>query len=66
MDMVRRQGVRDVLVKGDVSSEEEVVRMVDEATEGIGGIDILVDNAGIQISRPSSSLPARTSTGSSR
>jgi glucose 1-dehydrogenase len=56
MDMVRRQGVRDVLVKGDVSSEEEVVRMVDEATEGIGGIDILVNNAGIQISRPSEQL----------
>ena len=41
---------------GDVSSEEDVVRMVDEATERLGGLDILVNNAGIQISRPSEQL----------
>ena len=56
MDTVRRQGVRDVLVRGDVSSEEDVVRMVDEATERLGGLDVLVNNAGIQISRPSEQL----------
>ena len=31
MDRVRQQGVRDVLVQGDVSSEHDVVRMVEEA-----------------------------------
>jgi glucose 1-dehydrogenase len=56
MALVRREGVRDVLVQGDVSSEEDVVRMVDEATERLGGLDILVNNAGIQISRPSEQL----------
>jgi glucose 1-dehydrogenase len=56
MAMVRRQGVRDALVQGDVSSEEDVVRMVDETTERLGGLDILVNNAGIQISRPSEQL----------
>jgi glucose 1-dehydrogenase len=50
---VRRQGVRDVLVQGDVSSEEDVVRMVREAAERLGGLDILINNPGIQISRPS-------------
>src|SRR5919198_5664854 len=30
---VQREGVRDVLVQGDVSREEDVVRMVGEATE---------------------------------
>jgi glucose 1-dehydrogenase len=45
-----------VLVGGDVSSEDDVVRMVSEAVEGLGGIDILVNNAGIQISRPSEEL----------
>jgi glucose 1-dehydrogenase len=53
---VQQEGVRDVLVGGDVSSEDDVVRMVGEAVEGLGGIDILVNNAGIQISRPSEEL----------
>src|SRR5215217_9621095 len=53
---VRHEGVQDVLVGGDVSSEDDVVRMVAEAAEGLGGIDILVNNAGVQISRPSAEL----------
>jgi glucose 1-dehydrogenase len=53
---VRQQGVRDVLVQGDISYEEDAVRMVGEATEGLGGLDILVNNAGIQIARPSEEL----------
>jgi glucose 1-dehydrogenase len=53
---VRQQGVRDVLVQGDISYEEDVVRMVGEATERLGGLDVLVNNAGIQISRPSEEL----------
>ena len=53
---VRQHGVRDVLVQGDVSSEEDVVRMVREAGERLGGLDILINNAGIQISRPSEQL----------
>src|ERR687895_952357 len=44
---VRQEGVRDVLVGGDVSNEEDVVRMVAETVEGLGGLDILVNNAGI-------------------
>jgi glucose 1-dehydrogenase len=53
---VQQEGVRDVLVGGDVSREEDVVRMVGEAVEGLGGLDVLVNNAGIQISRPSEEL----------
>jgi glucose 1-dehydrogenase len=53
---VQQEGVRDVLVGADVSQEEEVVRMVAEAIDGLGGIDVLVNNAGIQISRPSDEL----------
>jgi glucose 1-dehydrogenase len=55
---VRQTGVRDVLVQGDVSREEDVVAMVGEAAERLGGIDVLVNNAGIQISRPSHELSA--------
>jgi glucose 1-dehydrogenase len=53
---VQREGVRDVLVGADVSNEDEVVRMVAEAVSQLGGIDVLVNNAGIQISRPSNEL----------
>ena len=53
---VQRTGVKDVLVQGDVSSEDDVVRMVAAAVDGLGGIDVLVNNAGIQISRPTEEL----------
>jgi glucose 1-dehydrogenase len=58
LDRVQRQGVREVLVGGDVSVEEDVVGMVAEAAEGLGGLDVLVNNAGIQISRPTEELSA--------
>jgi glucose 1-dehydrogenase len=53
---VQQHGVRDVLVQGDVSDEDDVTRMVGEAAERLGGLDVLVNNAGIQISRPSEEL----------
>jgi glucose 1-dehydrogenase len=56
VNKVHQQGVRDVLVQADVSSEEDVVRMVAQASERLGGLDILINNAGIQISRPSEEL----------
>ncbi|MBV8991392.1 MAG: glucose 1-dehydrogenase [Solirubrobacterales bacterium] len=53
---VQREGVRDVLVQGDVSREEDVVRMVGQAVSQLGGLDVLINNAGIQISRHSDEL----------
>jgi glucose 1-dehydrogenase len=53
---VQQEGVRDVLVQGDVSREEDVVRMVDQAVSELGGLDVLINNAGIQISRHSAEL----------
>jgi glucose 1-dehydrogenase len=53
---VRQMGVRDVLVQGDVSKEADVVGMFEDAVDKLGGIDVLVNNAGIQISRPSHDL----------
>ena len=53
---IRQHDVRDVLVHGDVASEDDVVRMIGEAAARLGGLDILVNNAGIQIPRPSEQL----------
>ena len=55
---VKEHGVRDVLVRGDVSDEAEVVAMVEDTVRQLGGLDILVNNAGIQLSRPSHELTA--------
>ena len=55
---VRQLGVRDVLVQGDVSKEDDVVRMFEDAVDQLGSLDVLVNNAGIQISRPSEELSA--------
>jgi glucose 1-dehydrogenase len=53
---VQRAGVRDVIVRGDVSKEDEVEAMIGQTVEELGGLDVLVNNAGIQISRPSEEL----------
>src|SRR3712207_6656778 len=55
---VKEEGVKEVLVRGDVSEESDVVAMIDDTVRQLGGIDILVNNAGIQISRPSHELSA--------
>jgi glucose 1-dehydrogenase len=56
INKVQQEGVQDVLVRGDVSKEDDVVQMVGAAIDGLGGVDVLVNNAGIQISRPSEAL----------
>ena len=53
---MQQEGVRDVLVQGDVSREDDVVRMVGEAVSELGGLDVLINNAGIQISHHSDEL----------
>jgi glucose 1-dehydrogenase len=49
MEKVRQHGVNDILVQGDVSKEADVGRMVQEVVDKLGGLDILINNAGIQI-----------------
>jgi glucose 1-dehydrogenase len=55
---VKQEGVRDVLVQGDVAQEDDVARLVEQTAGELGGLDVLVNNAGIQVSRPSHKLSA--------
>lgn len=43
-----RAGAKHLLVQADVSQEDHVARMFAEAIEGLGSVDVLVNNAGIQ------------------
>ncbi len=44
---------KPVLVQADVSKEEDVTRLFDETISALGGLDILINNAGIQMEGPS-------------
>ena len=48
VDRIRAAGGRAVAVRADVSQEEDVVRLFDEATEAFGRVDLLVANSGVQ------------------
>jgi glucose 1-dehydrogenase len=50
-------GVRSLLIQGDVSQEEDIINMVNTVIDKFGGLDILINNAGIQTERPSHEIP---------
>lgn len=49
--------VKTLLMQGDASQEADVVRGVTGAIAALGGIDILINNAGIQNDYPSHEVP---------
>jgi glucose 1-dehydrogenase len=52
-----QQNSETLLVKGDISKEEDILQIVNSTIEKFGGFDILVNNAGIQSDFPSHELP---------
>ena len=55
---VRDAGVEVCLHQADVSKEDDVQRMFRDAIEALGGIDFLINNAGIQLSGASHEIEA--------
>jgi glucose 1-dehydrogenase len=48
-----------IVIKADVGEERDVVGMFEEVDQAFGGLDILINNAGIQIEAPSREADAR-------
>jgi len=58
VDAVHAAGARALLVEADVSDAHEVDQMYKQVTAEFGPVDFLVNNAGIQIAKPSEELDA--------
>ena len=50
-EWVRAAGRTDVLCPGDLRTPETCAEVVATAVEGLGGLDVLVNNAGVQMAR---------------
>ena len=50
-DTIRAAGGRAHLVRGDVSQSTEAARVVDDAADAMGGLDVLINNAGALVKR---------------
>ena len=46
-DMIQQYGVNVMAVQGDISSHEEVTAMFEKIESEWGGVDIVVNNAGV-------------------
>ncbi|MFN2129074.1 MAG: glucose 1-dehydrogenase [Anaerolineae bacterium] len=53
MQRIAECNVKHVLVQGDVSNDNDVARMFKQTMDELGSLDILINNAGIQIQGPS-------------
>ena len=49
MDTMSQHGGKHILIQADVAKEDEVIRMIQTTISELGGLDFLINNAGIQI-----------------
>jgi Dehydrogenases with different specificities (related to short-chain alcohol dehydrogenases) len=53
VEAIRKAGGKADMLKGDVSTSAEAIRVVDEAAGVLGGLDVLINNAGALVQRMS-------------
>lgn len=54
---IEQCGMQSLLIKGDVSKEQDILAMMNTVVDKFGSLDILVNNAGIQIEQASHEVP---------
>ncbi len=54
---IEARGRRGLAVEADITELDDVRRLVADVTAGLGGIDVLVNNAGVAIHRPALEVP---------
>jgi 3-oxoacyl-[acyl-carrier protein] reductase len=59
-DLAPPQGVEGPALGGDVSVEADARRLVGEAVAALGGLDLLVNNAGVLVEQPLAETSAET------
>lgn len=52
IDLIKAEGRNAVAIPGDITSEEFCNRLVEEAVNALGGLDILINNAAYQQTKP--------------
>src|SRR5918911_3510233 len=57
MKKLGESGTRPILVRADVSDEQDVAQMFQQVLEEYGRLDYLINNAGIQIAADTQDLP---------
>lgn len=57
-NMAQECGVETLLIQGDVSKEEDILKIMNATIEKFGRLDILVNNAGIQTEKASHEMTA--------
>ncbi len=55
-DELKHEGARAIALTVDVTQKDNVKRMVDDTHRTFGGVDILINNAGINIRKPPQSI----------
>ena len=51
VDQIRNDGGRAVAIQGDVAQPDDVIAVFNEAEQALGGLDVLVNNAGVSPAR---------------
>jgi NAD(P)-dependent dehydrogenase (short-subunit alcohol dehydrogenase family) len=53
IDLIRKEGRKAIAIPGDIRSEDFCRQLVNQAVQQLGGLDILINNAGHQKANPS-------------